>query len=102
MRAFPVLALVVFALSACAGAGWRKDGVSDEDRAHDLATCRQQARAATQRDLDIDQDITATRSLDWQRTGVFRTKEDEMRHVTGSRASDIVERCMQSKGYSQG
>jgi hypothetical protein len=97
--------VLLLALVGCAEpsgtAFWR--GGSDADaRSRDLSDCRAEARAATQRDTSIDQDITASRGNDWQRTGLMRAHQDDMQASNINRFGDLVGTCMKARGYRLG
>jgi hypothetical protein len=95
------LLLLLAGLWACSGASnWSRPGASPEATRADLEACRSEANAATRQDQGIDSDIMATRSQDWQRTGTLGAKRDTFAMQNRGRASDIVELCMRSKGYS--
>ena len=91
------------ALLGCAGGPeWSKEGVSQQATAEALAECKSIAREATQRDTNIMTDIMATRSSDWQRSGVLATHVQTFSIEDSNRSGDIVERCMIGKGFVPG
>ena len=93
---------MLFALAGCGGVEWSKQGVTQEQAARDYAECRHAAETAQRRDIDIDTDIAATRSHDWQRTGILTMKRNNYADANEARSGDFVERCMVGKGYSNG
>ena len=102
MRAISGLALLLL-LAACGGAAdWDKPGVSREKAAQDYSECRHAAELAQRRDSNIDTDILATRSQDWQRNGLLQIKRNEYADSNSARSGDFVERCMIGKGYTIG
>ena len=103
MKAARVLcAMLVLALTACAGGGdWAKVGADEASAARDYEDCRELAAAAVKTDADIDQDIAATRGDDRQRAGVVRAQTRTMREHTRDRADAIIARCMRATGFSQ-
>lgn len=102
MRVIAVLA-VLLPLAACSGTGgWTKPGVTPADAAADFADCRHTAELAHRRDSDIDADILATRSQDWQRTGLLQIKRNDFSDSDDARDQDLVTSCMMSKGYTGG
>ncbi len=102
MRSIFVLAMLL-PLAACGGAGgWSKAGMSNEKAAADYAECRHSAELAHRRDRDIDTDILASRSQDWQRLGLLQIKENNYSDSNSARESDMVSRCMIGKGYTAG
>lgn len=88
-------------LAGCAADSWEKDGIAATQRDRDLAECRATARAAVDRDVAIDNDITASRSQDWMRTGVLERKRETMRVQSRGRAEDVFGRCMAARGYTR-
>ncbi|HTS90842.1 MAG TPA: hypothetical protein VMG55_02475 [Stellaceae bacterium] len=98
-RALPLFLLM--GLAACSGSGqWSKSGVSPETARADLDACESEARTATRRDQNIDADIMATRSQDWQRSGTLGLKRDTLNMQNQNRTGDMVGICMRAKGYS--
>lgn len=88
-------------LAACGGAdNWAKPGVDRDAMRADLTECRDEAKAATATDTNIDNDIMATRSQDWQRTGTLGTKKSTFAIQDQGHARDIIDRCMAAKGYA--
>jgi hypothetical protein len=88
-------------LGGCDGASqWSKTGATPEKAAQDYAECRHSAELALGADTKIDNDILATRSHDWQRQGLLRTKQYEYSDSNQARSGDFVERCMVGKGYT--
>jgi hypothetical protein len=94
------LALV---LVGCAGSGdWARQGSTSQQTAAELSDCLSQAREATERDTNIMTDILATRSSDWNRTGVMSTQMSEFSAENHNQTADIVKRCMLAKGFAPG
>src|SRR5690348_9591108 len=88
-------------LAGCGGANqWSKTGATPERAAQDYAECRHSAELALGADTAIDTDILATRSRDWQRQGLLRTKQNAFSDSNEARSGDFVERCMIGKGYT--
>jgi hypothetical protein len=97
-----ILALAVI-LTGCAGdGGWTRSDTSPKQAATEFSDCQSQARAATQRDTNIMNDIMATRGNDWRRTDVMGTQTSLFAAENHDRASDIVNRCMIGKGFVPG
>src|SRR5215469_8356051 len=94
-----ILAVV---LVGCAGPTWTKDGATPDLMVQDLSDCNSLAAGATQRDTNINQDILAARSKDWQDTGALFTVQQTYAAQTQTQSSDIVSRCMIAKGYVPG
>jgi hypothetical protein len=95
------LGLAALLLQACAGTAWEKEGASSDRMRADLGECRSAAYAATRTDQNIDADILASRSHDWDRTGTLTMRRETMAAQTRGRADDIVDRCMRAKGYAR-
>ncbi|MBL8707690.1 MAG: hypothetical protein JNL25_00730 [Rhodospirillaceae bacterium] len=95
-------ALLSASLSGCAyfshDTRWTKAGVSEDEAWSDLDSCKRQARAATQSDRSIDQDIAAT-----QGTGAAGTDPLQSTGISGyqtqKRYEDWVKECMIGFGY---
>jgi hypothetical protein len=88
-------------LAACGGASqWSKTGATPDKAARDYAECRHSAELSLGADSAIDTDILATRSRDWQRQGLLRTKQNEYSDSNEARSGDFVDRCMIGKGYT--
>lgn len=94
--------VVALALLGCAGPTWTKDGATPQLVAQDLSDCNSLASVATQRDANINQDILAARSKDWQDTGALFTVQQTYAAQNQTQSSDIVSRCMMAKGYAPG
>jgi len=96
-----LLPLFLAGLSACSGAPqWTRTGVSPETARADLRDCQAEARSLTRQDEDIDADIMATRSQDWQRTGTLGAKRETFAMQNRGRSDDIIDICMRGKGYA--
>ena len=92
---------LALALTGC-GSAWNKAGVGREQAARDYSECNHMAEIANQRDSNIDTDILASRGQDWQRLGFLNAKRAGYADSNEARTGDIVDRCMLSKGYTQG
>ncbi|MGH7000873.1 MAG: hypothetical protein ACREEA_05145 [Stellaceae bacterium] len=94
-----IAAVVLF---GCAGSTWTKDGATPTLVAKDMSDCNSLASVATQRDANINQDILAARSKDWQDTGALFTVQQTYDARSQAQSSNIVSQCMISKGYAPG
>ncbi|MDE2229958.1 MAG: hypothetical protein KGL11_13090 [Alphaproteobacteria bacterium] len=94
--------VAALALVACASTSWTKEGTTPEVVAKDLSECNSVAATASERDSRINQDILATRGKDWQDTGALFTVQQTYAAQNQEQSSDIVSRCMISKGYAPG
>ena len=96
----PLLLLLLAGLAACSGTPqWTRSGASPETAREDLRECVAEAQSMTRQDENIDADIMATRSQDWQRTGTLGAKRETLALQNRGRGEDIVGLCMRQKGY---
>jgi hypothetical protein len=96
-----ILVALAVVVTGCAGGGdWIRSGTSQQQTAAELSDCQSQARAATQRDTNIMNDIMATRGNDWRRSDVMSTQTSLFAAENHDRTSDIIQRCMISKGFA--
>jgi hypothetical protein len=92
--------IAVLALAGCAGAGgWTKPGADASATASVYQDCRELADSTVRPELDINQDILASRGSDWQRAPIGRVEAESMREGTRGRAAAILDSCMKSKGF---
>ena len=102
MKQSIILTLAVI-LTGCAGTGdWTRSDTSPKQTAAEFSDCQSQARAATQRDTNIMNDIMATRGNDWRQTQVMSTQTSLFAAENHDRTSDIINRCMIGKGFVPG
>jgi len=94
--------VVALVLIGCAGPTWTKDGATPQLVAKDLSDCNSLASVATERDSNINQDILAARSKDWQDTGALFTVQQTYAAQNQAQSYDIVSQCMIAKGYAPG
>jgi hypothetical protein len=95
-------AALALALAACGGSGnWTKEGADAASVGHEYQDCRSLAGTAVKTDLDIDQDIRASRGADLQRSEVVRLSQKTTHDQTRDRAGSIVDACMKAKGFTQ-
>jgi hypothetical protein len=96
----PILAPLVI-LAGCSGKPpWTKPGTNTDAVRDDFSECRALANAAVAQDANIDSDILATRSGDWQRTGTLGAKKSTFAVQDQGHARDIIASCMAAKGYA--
>lgn len=100
-RGVALLATLLVAGCAAAGADWTKPGADADETARILLECVALAGTATQTDADIDQDIAATRASDLQHSGGLREQAQQRRNDDRDRAAAIVQSCMQAKGFTR-
>jgi hypothetical protein len=95
-------ALSAALLAGCAAGGeWIRPGADEAAAALEYEDCREIAKTAVRTDVDIDQDIRATRGIDWQRGGLARIGAQNMQNQTRDRAAAIVASCMQARGFTR-
>jgi hypothetical protein len=89
-------------LAGCGGgaaSNWAKAGNDAGATAGDYRDCLEMAGTAEKTDIDIDQDIAATRASDIHHARVVRVQAQEARQTDNDRGATIVDKCMQAKGY---
>lgn len=95
----PIVALAAVILCGCAGTGqWSRDNVSEAQIRADLAGCRAEASAATDRDRGIDYDISAA-PVDRRDDRIGSLRGEMRSYGTTQLYHDIVDRCMRVRGY---
>jgi len=95
-----LLLFLLAGLCACSGSQWTKSGASPETAKADLRECQDEARSLLRQDENIDADIMASRSQDWERTGTLGLKRQTFAAQNRGRSEDIIGQCMRGKGYS--
>jgi len=95
------MALAVFVLAGCAGAGggWVKPGADEAQTARAYRDCAALTDTATRTDSDIDQDIAASRASDLQHSSILREQARSTHDDNHARADAILTSCMQAKGF---
>jgi len=91
-----------FALAGCGGGapGWVKPGGDAADAQREYQECRDLAADAVRTDIDIDQDIAASRASDVQKSAVMQEQAWITRQHTQDRGAAIVAACMRAKGFA--
>lgn len=99
---FASLALGLAMMAGCAGGGdWSKPGADAAETARAYRECAGIADAAVSSEVDIDEDIAATRAADLQRDAIVQTRAQAMQDATRRRDASIVAACMQQKGFAK-
>jgi hypothetical protein len=91
-------------LAGCGGGatgGWTKAGADDAAVASAYRDCLDVTTTATKTDLDIDQDIAASRAADLHHSALLRAQAEQTRDDNRDRADAIVASCMQIKGFNR-
>jgi len=96
---FPILGLALLLAACSSKLQWVKPGASSDTVSDDLAECRALANAATRQDAAIDQDILASRGLDWERNNTLQAKKSTFALQDQGHTRDIIADCMSAKGY---
>lgn len=94
-----VLGLALLLAACSSKPQWVKPGASSDIVSDDLAECRALANAATRQDAAIDQDILASRGLDWERNNTLQAKKSTFALQDQGHTRDIIADCMSAKGY---
>ena len=95
--------LALALLAGCAGAGgWAKEGADEATVRADLNQCRSIANTVTERDRTIGLDIRAARGSSSGINTDAALLEDVRDYGVERRSTDLVSRCMRSRGYSRG
>ncbi len=95
-----IVCFVAMLLAGCGHAGeWTKPGAGAAEVAAALRQCRAAADRAVGPEARIDEDIAATRGVDWQRSQIGSVARAELGAETSGRADRIVASCMQAQGF---
>jgi len=96
-----LLVALVLGLAGCGGreAMWQRPGTSDSLRSKDYAYCRSEAKDLSGPALGIDQDIIASRTGDWQRSGQYASRSEQTTGNDANVFADALAQCMTDKGY---
>ena len=95
-----LLAALVLGVAGCArDSQWQRPSTSSATRSQDYAYCRSEAKELTGPALGIDQDITASRGADWQRSNQYSSRSEQTTGSDASNFSAAVSQCMEDKGY---
>jgi len=103
-RSLPLAVVLVAALAACSGAGsggWVKTGADEAAVASAYRDCRALTDTAARTDLNIDQDIAASRGSDLQHASILRQQSQDIRADNAERADAVLASCMQAKGFTR-
>jgi hypothetical protein len=92
--------VLILTATGCGTTRWAKNGADQPTVKADLANCRAQADKLFAQDLNIESDILASRSLDWQRAGTLGTRRSSMDAADRGRSQSYVEDCMRALGYT--
>jgi hypothetical protein len=92
-------ACILAPLCAAPPGYWAKPGAEAPVVQREYGECIGEANEALKTDREIDHDILATRSDDWQRAGTLGVETRMMRAADREHAEEVVARCMRKKGY---
>jgi hypothetical protein len=91
---------LILLLCGCGAAGsWTKPGADAAAAAGAYHECQAAAEEAIKPEIGINEDILATRGIDWERARIGRVESETMRQQTRGRAAAIVASCMRAKGF---
>jgi len=100
-RKLLTLLALAAALTACSSKPqWVRPGTDSDTMSDDFDDCRALANAATRRDAAIDQDILATRGVDWERNNTLQAKKSTFAVQDQGHVRDVIASCMSAKGYT--
>jgi len=99
--AFLILAACL-AVPGCggSGSGWTRPGSDNADAERAYQDCLDMAGTAVKTDIDIDQDIAASRSSDLQRSDLLRMQSRETHQQSTDRGAAVIAACMNAKGFA--
>jgi hypothetical protein len=86
--------------AAATASAWTRPGADAATVESAYNECLAATDTATKTDFDIDQDISATRSSDLQRSDFARTQMRQTQDTSRDRAQTILSSCMEAKGFS--
>lgn len=81
--------------------GWTKPGTSQEQHRADIESCYRYAFAQVDHDLKIDSDVAAARDDDDKGLGFTLLTQKLNLYDLKRRRSELINDCMESKGYNQ-
>ena len=85
---------------AAAASAWTRPGADAATVDGAFADCLAMSNTATQKDFDIDQDITASRGSDMQHSAFAGAALRDAQNSNRDRAQAILSSCMEAKGFS--
>ena len=85
--------------AAASASAWTKPGVDAATVEGTYRDCLEIANTATDKDFNIDQDITASRGSDLQHSAFAGVGQRETQQSNRDRAQTILSSCMNGKGF---
>ena|SRR5579872_3527045 len=86
--------------SAASAGAWTRPGADAATVSGAYDECLSAANTATRTDNDIDQDISASRGSDLQRSEFAGTQLRDAQETSRDRAQTILSSCMERKGFT--
>ncbi|HVH81699.1 MAG TPA: hypothetical protein VM782_20020 [Stellaceae bacterium] len=86
--------------TAASASSWTKPGLDAADVQSAYRDCLDVANTATGTDFDIDQDISASRGGDIQRSAFAGAQLRSSQQTSRDRAQTILSSCMEGKGFT--
>jgi hypothetical protein len=86
--------------SAASASAWTRPGADAATVESAYDDCLNVANSATQKDFDIDQDITASRGSDLQHSEFAGTSVRDAQQTSRDRDQAVLSSCMETKGFS--
>jgi hypothetical protein len=86
--------------TAATAAAWAKPGADAATVQSAYDECLNETNTASRSDFAIDQDISATRSSDLQRSEFAQSQMQQTTDTDRARAQAVLTSCMTAKGFS--
>ena len=99
MTAWRTIAALLLLTGCAVAPEWVRPGADASATANEYRDCRALAADAVKPQVDIDQDILATRQNPWQHVYGGRVEGTAPQEETRRRAAALVASCMQAKGF---
>ncbi len=80
---------------------WVKTGADDQTISRELRDCNAQTNAALANEQGINADISATLGRNWQLGGTQGVETQALRGQATSYAEQVLNNCMQAKGFTK-
>jgi hypothetical protein len=86
--------------TAATAAAWTKPGADSATVQSAYDDCLGETNTVSRTDFDIDQDISATRASDLQRSEFAQSRMQQATDTDRARAQSVLTSCMTAKGFS--
>lgn len=84
------------------GSDWKKPNVTDEERTADIEACYNYAWSQVERDMKIDSDVATGDFNNDYGLGFNQLTKRMRQYEYRNRRTELMNSCMQGKGYSKG